>query len=150
MILTNIQADHFITTAYRSIARAERIIHRALKSRERALENLRTRSGPESSPYRSGPFTYLSAPQVELPDQDNLSPPSSALSSTYSSAQSSRVSLSSTLTDTDDEDTRALRGLLLRRIEARLDGSFEELDKATSWLRIVKEVVRGVKIQAGL
>jgi hypothetical protein len=60
------------------------------------------------------------------------------------------VSLATTFTDTDDEDTRTLRGLLLRKIETRLDGSFEEIDKVTMWLRIVREVVRGVKIRAGL
>jgi hypothetical protein len=46
------------------------------------------------------------------------------------------------MADTDDEDTRALRGLLLRKIGTRLDGSFEEIDKITIWLRIVREVLR--------
>jgi len=54
------------------------------------------------------------------------------------------------MTDTDDDDTRALRGLLLRKIGTRVEGSFEEIDKITMWLRIVREVVRGVKCRAGL
>jgi len=50
----------------------------------------------------------------------------------------------------DDEDTRAIRRLLLRKIEASIVGSLDELDRVVNWLRIVKEVVRGVKRRAYL
>lgn len=72
------------------------------------------------------------------------------MSSVASSARLSHVSLVSTLTDVDDEDTKALRALLLQKIEARLDVSFDEIDRVTMWLRIVKEVVRGVKNRTDL
>jgi hypothetical protein len=75
--------------------------------------------------------------------------PSSPPSTTVS-RKSSCVSIASTFADADDEDIKGLRGLLLRKIETRIDGSFEEIDKVTTWLRIVKEVVRGVKNRAGL
>jgi hypothetical protein len=150
--LTVVQAEQFIATAYRSISRADHISQRVLRVREQAIHNLRIR-------YAQG----LASPETEIstflrtPDSSSLydysgypsSPPSSAVSSIYS-AQHSSASLPSTPTDTEDEDTRALRGLLLRKIETRLDGSFEEIDKATLWLRIVKEVVRGVKMRTGL
>jgi hypothetical protein len=48
-------------------------------------------------------------------------------------------------TKCDDEDTKALQRLLLRKIEARMVGAFGEIDKIAGWLQIVREVVRGVK-----
>jgi hypothetical protein len=148
-----VQAEQFIATAYRSISRAERISQRVLQVRERAIQNLRMRYAQGLS----SPETELSA-FLHIPDSSCLydysgypsSPPSSAVSSIYSSAQLSCASLPFTPVDTDDEDTRALRGLLLRKIETRLGGSFDEIDKVTMWLRIVREVVRGVKIRTGL
>lgn len=148
-----IQAERFIATAHRSISRAERISHRALRVRERAIQNLRIHYAQGSSPPETELPTFL-----RIPDESRLydysgypsSPPSSAVSSIYSSAQLSCTSLPITPVDTDDEDTRALRGLLLRKIETRLGGSFEEIDKVTMWLRIVREVVRGVKTRIGL
>ena len=120
--------------------------------RGQAIQNLRIRYAQGFEPPEPVLSTFL-----RTPDSSHLygysgypsPPPSSAVSSIYST-QSSCVSLATTFTDTDDEDTRTLRGLLLRKIETRLDGSFEEIDKVTMWLRIVREVVRGVKIRAGL
>lgn len=148
-----VQADHFITTARRSISRAERIAQRALEARQKAIENLHVCFTQNSSPLRPVLVTAIINPAS--PDLSNYrdcfySQSSSAISSVCSSPRSSRVSLVSTLTDVDDEDTRVLRRLLLRKIEARLDGSFDEIDQATMWLRIVKEVVRGVKNRSGL
>jgi hypothetical protein len=77
----------------------------------------------------------------------SLQPSIASLSSSYSSY--SHIS-AATLMENDDEDTRAVRRLLLRRIEASVIGSWDEMDKAMSWLCIVKEVVRGVKRRAYL
>jgi hypothetical protein len=75
-------------------------------------------------------------------------------SSSACSARSSRYSIASTITEggsgDDDDDTRVLRRLLLRKIEASVCGALDEIDKVTSWLRIVKETVRGVKRRAYL
>lgn len=75
-----------------------------------------------------------------------LSPPhsnsSSASSSRCSSAQSSMISLSTTLRDEEDEDTRALRRLILRKMSAHVDGAFDEVDRTTTWLSVVKTVLR--------
>jgi hypothetical protein len=75
-------------------------------------------------------------------------PSIASLSSVYSSH--SHASIARTVMDHDDEDTRAVRRLLLRKIEAGVAGSWDEMDQAMSWLRIVKEVVRGVKRRAYL
>jgi hypothetical protein len=66
---------------------------------------------------------------------------------TQSSAASAGAA---TITEHDDDDTRVIRRLLLRKIEAQSSGAWEELEKALSWLRVVKEVVRGVKRRAYL
>ena len=117
--------------------------------REQAIQDLRSRCIPGLAAPESERFSFLHT--VDPPrhyDHSGYpsSPPSSAISTAYSS-QSSCVSLASS-TDADDEDTRALRGLLLRKIETRLNGSFDEIDKITMWLRVVREVVRGVKNRA--
>jgi len=49
-----------------------------------------------------------------------------------------------------DEDTRHIRRLLLRKIEAQISGAWDEVDKITIWLQIIKEAVRGVKRRAYL
>jgi hypothetical protein len=79
----------------------------------------------------------------------SLQPSIASLSSAYSS-HSSCTSIAPTLMEYDDEDTRAIRRLLLRKIEASIVGSLDELDRVVNWLRIVKEVVRGVKRRAYL
>ncbi|KAF8637813.1 hypothetical protein AX16_010731 [Volvariella volvacea WC 439] len=50
----------------------------------------------------------------------------------------------------DDEDTRIIRRLLLRKVEASIGGAWDEMDKVVTWLRIVKEAIRGVKRRAYL
>jgi hypothetical protein len=76
--------------------------------------------------------------------------PSLASITTNYSNRSSVVSLAATLTENDDEDTRIIRRLLLRKIEAQTSGIWDEVDNVTGWLQIVKEAVRGVKRRAYL
>ncbi|KAG2107132.1 ankyrin repeat-containing domain protein, partial [Suillus cothurnatus] len=71
--------DHLISTACHSISRAERIIKRAIKTREAMVQNLLL-----------------------------------------------NISLAATIHDDEDEDSRALRRLLLRKISARIDGAFDD------------------------
>lgn len=70
--------------------------------------------------------------------------------STIYSVASSVASVAATLTENDDEDTRIIRRLLLRKIEAQTSGAWDEVDKVVGWLPIVKEAVRGVKRRAYL
>lgn len=61
------------------------------------------------------------------------------------SAGSSAASLSDTLIETEDDDTRVLRRLMTRKIEARTDGAYDEIDKALTWLRIVQDTLRSLR-----
>jgi len=76
--------------------------------------------------------------------------PSLASISTIYSTTSSIASAAATLTENDDEDIRILRRLLLRKIEAQTSGAWDEVDKVTGWVQIVKEAVRSVKRRAYL
>lgn len=84
-------------------------------------------------------------------DDDDFSPPTSPASSRRSSfltfpssAESSSISLASTLTDADDQDLRQLRRLLARKIVARLDLAYEEADRLEGGIRVVRDLVRNV------
>jgi len=123
-------ADQFIQAASQSVLRAEQIMQKALKKREAAIADLRRAAN--NSPAGARPLSQ---------ESDAHAAPQSAASS----ARSSIVTLSVVLPKGDDEDTKALQRLLLRKIEARMVGAFDEIDNVVSWLRIVKEVVRGVK-----
>jgi hypothetical protein len=132
--------DHLISTACHSISRAERIIKRSIKTRETMVRNLRSRYPAVYSPI----FAFSLAPSA-YPDNSSRTfylSPDSATSSRCSSAQSSSISLATTVHDDEDEDSRALRRLLLRKISARINGAFDEIDRANVWLRIVKSVLR--------
>lgn len=76
-------------------------------------------------------------------------PSNASLSSVYSTA-SSCATIAPTVIENDDEDTCAIRRLMLRKIEAGVIGSWDEMDKVQEWLSIVKEAVRGVKRRAYL
>lgn len=71
-----------------------------------------------------------------------------SISSVFSSARASTTSLTSMVPDDDEEDTRALRRLILRKLPARLDGVFDELERMTQWLGIVRETIRAVQRQS--
>ncbi|KAH7913589.1 hypothetical protein BJ138DRAFT_1081323 [Hygrophoropsis aurantiaca] len=139
--------DHLISTACHSISRAERIIKRTIKTQESSIEKLRLRHVPvyddifafSTNKVHNSSFSGI------VNCSGYLSPPRSNTSSRSSSAQSSTVSLASTLREDEDEDSRVLRRLLLRKIGARVDGAFDEIDRANVWLRIVKEVLRDLK-----
>ncbi|OAX37391.1 hypothetical protein K503DRAFT_719859 [Rhizopogon vinicolor AM-OR11-026] len=132
--------DHLISTACHSISRAERIIKRTLKTRGTMVQNLRSRYPPAHNRIFTLPHD-MNVPSV----YSGYLSPGSASSSLSSSAQSSTVSLATTLHDDDDEDSRALRRLLLRKISTRIDGAFDEIDRANVWLRIVKGALRDLK-----
>lgn len=137
--------DHLISTACHSISRAERIIKRAVKTRETMVQNLRSRYPPVNSPILASSLAPPAHPNN--PSCSFYLSPDSATSSRCSSAQSSNVSLAATIHDDEDEDSRALRRLLLRKISARVDGAFDEIDRTKVWLRIVKNVLRDLKMR---
>ena len=91
---------------------------------------------------------YTSSCSTSSVDALFTSPSSASITTIYSNQSS--VSLAATLTENDDEDTRIIRRLLLRKIEAQTSGIWDEVDNVTGWLQIVKEAVRGVKRRAYL
>ncbi|PPQ83092.1 hypothetical protein CVT25_003796 [Psilocybe cyanescens] len=147
-------AQQFIDSANHSISRTQRIVKRALKKRETMLADLQAAVAAESLQQQEQ--------QLLADSEDTLSPgmlgynaaisarPSLASISTIYSTTSSIVSVAATLTENDDEDTRIIRRLLLRKIEAQTSGAWDEVDKVTGWLSIVKESVRSVKRRACL
>ncbi|KAG2017573.1 hypothetical protein CC2G_007074 [Coprinopsis cinerea AmutBmut pab1-1] len=143
-------AEQFIGLANHSVNKVERAMKRAFKLRQQMITKLRS-SKPGSRWYNGdiiGPNHSPSSSLFPPPSPIHLRPSIASISSI--STQSSVASAAATITEHDDEDTRVIRRLLLRKIEAQSSGAWEELEKALSWLRIVKEVVRGVKRRAYL
>ncbi|KAG8213437.1 hypothetical protein J3R82DRAFT_11950 [Butyriboletus roseoflavus] len=146
--------DHLISTANHCVSRAERIIKRTVKVREAMVEKLRPRYPSVNDPFAFwpdrtravGPHSHADTLGLSSSSLFYISPPdsnsSSASSSRSASAQSSVISLATTLRHEEDEDTRALRRLILRKISANVDGAFDEVDKANTWLCVVKTVLR--------
>jgi len=130
-------ADQFIQSASQSVSKAEQTIRKALEKREAAISDLRRASYDPSFDGAHG-SDASSCSQY----QHHALSPGLTMSSESSSARSSVITLPP---KGDDEDTKALQRLLLRKIDARMVGAFDEIDQVVGWLRIVKEVVRGVK-----
>ncbi|KAH9481761.1 Ankyrin repeat domain-containing protein 55 [Psilocybe cubensis] len=153
-------AEQFIDSANHSISRTQRIVKRALKKREALIADLHAAATAEALHPQTSDLLSAAADT----SADTLSPgllgyttalslsarPSLASISTIYSTASSVASVAATLTENDDEDTRIIRRLLLRKIEAQTSGAWDEVDKVTGWLSIVKESVRSVKRRAYL
>ncbi|KAG6816642.1 hypothetical protein H0H87_004388 [Tephrocybe sp. NHM501043] len=137
-----LSAEEFIQRANQSISRAERVAKRAVKEREAMITNLRAAENKSSSQQERGTPGALGYSLLTLR-------PSIASLGSVNSAHSA-CSVTPTLMENDDEDTRALRRLLLRKVEAGIIGSWDEMDKVLDWLRIVREATRGVKRRAYL
>ncbi|KAH9926824.1 ankyrin [Amylocystis lapponica] len=146
-------ADQIIALASHSVSQAERQLSRAILNRKASLECIRlaqfkTRLEDSkashildsSCPASSQELVHFPS-AVAFPLAESAPPsPTTSLS-----AHSSVTSMSSTLIEGDEDDMRSLRRLLTRKIGARTDGALTEIDKATTWLCIVKEVARGLR-----
>lgn len=111
---------------------------------------------PSPSPTSAGSHGFLGY-ALSL----SLRPSCASISSTASdrSGLSTATATNSALTKTtaaatsgslhgescDDDETRTMRRLLLRRIEAQLRAAYDEVDCAVKWVSIVQDVVGGVK-----
>lgn len=58
--------------------------------------------------------------------------------------------LATAISEEDDDDLRIIRRLIFRKVEALTSNAWDELENIVCWLRIIKEVVRGVKRRAYL
>ncbi|TFK62147.1 ankyrin [Pluteus cervinus] len=165
-----ISVEELLTAAEHSLTRSERVLKRASKKRELMLSGLRVslRQSPALDDLfverrrrlhvnvDAGPDVKDASIQTGSPGLLGYSVHLSKLSvSTLTSRPSisslasisSGISVAATLTENqnDDDETKALRRLLLRKLEAGIGGAWEEMDKVVHWLKIVKEAVRGVK-----
>ncbi|KDQ57205.1 hypothetical protein JAAARDRAFT_131495 [Jaapia argillacea MUCL 33604] len=129
-------AEHYISSASRSISQAERMLEKSINARRELFR----------SHHLSATRTD-EIPAIVIPGFTNSE--SSSLG-TGSSGQLSCVSLASTLIEGDDEDIRVLRRLLMKKIETRLDGALDEIDKMGTWLRVTREVLKSFKRRTGL
>ncbi|KZT19799.1 ankyrin [Neolentinus lepideus HHB14362 ss-1] len=125
-------ADQFILSAQRAMGQTDRMTFQAIEVRKNALQSaLRNTEGQGLS----------SNSDLELFSSD----PTTRFIGSLASARTSMVSVASTLAEGDDEDTRFLRKLMTRKIEAKIDGAFDEVDKSYAWLRLVRDVLVTVK-----
>ena len=101
-----------------------------------------TPTQPYDAPSTPPPVPFPMTRARAGSDSDNslLSSPSPSVS-----AGSSTASLADTLIESEDDDVRTIRRLLTRRVEARTDGAFDEVDRAMTWLRIVQDTLRSLR-----
>ncbi|KIM35268.1 hypothetical protein M413DRAFT_351212 [Hebeloma cylindrosporum] len=142
-------AEQFIDLANHSISRTQRVVKRAIKKREAMLTELEQKAAASSKPLPTIDESDLSPCLLGYSNAMSSRPSLASISTIYSTA-SSIASVAATLTENDDEDIRILRRLLLRKIEAQTSGAWDEVDKVTGWIQIVKEAVRSVKRRAYL
>ncbi|KAG6810470.1 hypothetical protein H0H92_011734 [Tricholoma furcatifolium] len=135
-------AEQFIEQAEQAITRVERVTKRAVKKREAMIVELQSVDKAHTRKEGLGTLGALGYNLLTVR-------PSVASFSSVNSVHSA-CSVTPTLMENDDDDTRILRRLLLRKIEANVIGSWEEMDKVMGWLRIVREATRGVKRRAYL
>jgi len=145
-----VAAEQFINMANHSVSRVQRVIKRAIKKRHAMIDDLKSSLKENASVDSPQSFLSPNSCYSYSSSVDTLSARPSSASITTNYSNRSSVSLAATLTENDDEDTRIIRRLLLRKIEAQTSGIWDEVDNVTGWLQIVKEAVRGVKRRAYL
>ncbi|KAF8813364.1 hypothetical protein BYT27DRAFT_7250895 [Phlegmacium glaucopus] len=135
------RAERFISMANHSVSRVQRVVKRAIKVRflpHRQSEVMLTTT--LLGWKRQAMIADLNA---SLKDDASLGSYHRPLILPQIFSLHVRVqliSVAATLTENDDEDTRIIRRLLLRKIEAQTSGIWDEVDSVTGWLEIVKEV----------
>jgi len=97
--------------------------------------------------WASSPISTAPSPDPGYPLEQPFSPtpPVSPVSlmSVLQSPSGSTVSLSNTaVEDSEGDDVRALKRLVLRKLPARLDGITDELEKLSTWLYIIRDTLR--------
>ncbi|KAI0360120.1 ankyrin [Trametes cingulata] len=145
-------ADHYLTLSSHMLLQTERRLKSIVLNRKAALESARI---AQLQDHLDDPFMSAIASTVRAASKDAAAVPfplthaRNGSDSDYSlgskSAGSSMISLSSTLIESEDDDTRVLRRFLTRKVEARLEGAFEEIDKVMTWLRIVQDALRNLR-----
>ncbi|KAJ3889783.1 ankyrin repeat-containing domain protein [Lentinula edodes] len=124
-------ARKLLRSAAQSISRADRVLSRALKTRRAMIGTLRKEDD-------------LFIHSNSLSNKSSLASIAS-ISTIASQVSAGNTSFSGILAESDDEETRAIRRLLLRKIDARHNGVLDEIEKTRRWLLVIKDIVQGVK-----
>lgn len=145
-------AERYVDHTNRSIAQAHQLLAKSLDNRRmqcfHAKRLISLQNGvptPPSTPPRTTVTDTLAFPPVTIPSSPRDSqlvfpmPPSA-----NTSVSTLPLSLSSALLEEDD-DVRALRRLITRKIEARTERALEYANAAIVGLRIVKDVTRTLR-----
>lgn len=142
--------EKLIASAHRAVVRAERKMRRALQVRRKLIhDHRRTRTSaakfeevPAEQKGRSHPSPPLRViiPRTESPIKSPVQSPSTR------STTSSMSSLTSVQPEREgtETDTGILRRLYLKKVEGRMEGAYDGLEKADVWLKIVKTVLEDV------
>ncbi|RDX57555.1 ankyrin [Lentinus brumalis] len=144
------EADEYLSLASSLLSQAARRLKMIVVNRQATLESARLAQLQDQldDPFMSAiASTIRSATQdaVPFPLSHSRSGSDSDNSQSSLSPGSSVTSLSDTLIESEDDDTRVLRRLMTRKIEARTDGAFDEIDKVLTWLRIVQDTLRSLR-----
>ena len=169
------QTEKLIASAHRAVVRAERKMRRALQVRSYSMrkgkiidylwdfkmrrklihEHRRTRTSAakveevpglpaeQKGGSQPSPPLHVIIPRTESPKTSPVQSPSTR------STTSSMSSLASVQAETEgsktETDTGILRRLYLKKVEGRLEGAYDGLEKAELWLKIVKTVLEDVE-----
>ncbi|KAI0787911.1 hypothetical protein C8Q74DRAFT_1366715 [Fomes fomentarius] len=145
------EADQFLSFASKLLSQTERRFKMVILNRQAAIESARVAQMQDNldDPFMSAIASTLRSATHDVPVPFPIAHSRSGSDSDFSlssvSAGSSVVSLSDTLNESEDDDVRALRRLLTRKVEARTDGAFDEIDKVLTWLRIVQDTLRNLR-----
>ncbi|RPD61117.1 ankyrin [Lentinus tigrinus ALCF2SS1-7] len=143
------EADEYLSLASRFLSQADRRLKMNILNRQAALESARLAQLQDQldDPFMSAIASTLrsATDAVPFPLSHSRSGSDSDTSLGSLSPGSSVASLSDTLIESEDDDTRVLRRLMTRKIEARTDGAFDEVDKVLTWLRIVQDTLRSLR-----
>jgi len=173
ILLTDLdgQTEKLIASAHRAVVRVERKMRRAMQVRSYStckgiiIDNLRHSQvrrkmihehrrkrtsaakveevlGDQKERRQPSPPLRVVIPRTESPITSPVQSPSTR--STTSSLTSEHPEREGTETETET-DTGILRRLYLRKVEGRMEGAYDGLERADVWLNIVKTVLEDVE-----
>ncbi|KZT07658.1 ankyrin [Laetiporus sulphureus 93-53] len=138
--------EQSIGSANTLVSKVEIALQKVLTARLKSLELVGS-PYPRSHARGSISESYVfvpSLPQDQNDDQRSSHSPTSVLQRPR--AQSAGASITNESCDDGvDGDIQDLGGLLLSRVEASIDDAEEEVERTLLWLRIVKDILRGLR-----
>ena len=150
------QADQYIATGYHLLSKAETIFSQVVNSRRYAIQTGRERArhsrmALDIQDVDLDPTLFtLPLPFPTVPTSPFGSPCPSSASSPISGSHE-LPSVDGRISDVEDEQLlRNLKRLIARKVELKVKGAQEEIETAHLWMRIVKDVVKGLKQNTNL